>query len=188
MANGPDFSDLESAFNIPAGSTDLSNKKNIRQTETAIVRQTNELQRSVNELQEIDLIDDVDKSLEEQVARGKEYLRRKAIMMYESVEECVIMLKSELMPGAPASMWLAYSNLVRAANECHGKIEGIYNKLQDELQFTLPEGMADDDQSDGVTTDVDTLMELIEASVNKKKKIDVSDVLDVTPDVEIEDE
>ena len=131
MANGPDFSTLESAFNIPAGSTDLSKPANIRKTETAIVKRTDELVSNFQKMEELDIINDNNIDIAEQVARGKEYLRRRAIMMYESVTECLDMLRSELMPGAPASMWLAYSNLVRAANECHGKIEGIYNKLGD---------------------------------------------------------
>lgn len=180
------FEDLEEAFGIPKGSTKMTPAR-IRDVETAIVKKTTDIEAHVSSLEKIDIMGDHSLELKEKVARGKEYLRREAIEIYEMTRDAVNMLKAELMPGASASMWLAYSNLIRATNECHSKVENIYTKLDDELRLIEIPVEFQEQEDNTIVTDVDALMNVIQKAKAAKNNIDVADIIE-TVDINIDDD
>lgn len=180
------FNDIEDAFGLPTGSTKMT-KTRMKNIGTAIAKKTLDIEKEVNDLERIDIMKDGSLELREKVLRGKEYLRREAIETYEMTRDAVNMLKSELMPGAAASMWLAYSNLIKALNDCHSKIESIYHKLDEELGLVDIPDEYKEKNDNTVITDTDALMDLIEKSKINKNAIDVSDILN-TVDINIDEE
>lgn len=193
------FKDLEQELNLPTGSTPMTPSR-IRKVETEIARKTNEIKvyaenpekaglvlSEQHGYHEIDLAKDtVDMPLEERVARGKEFCRLEAIEMYNTCKDAAEMLKTELMPGAPSSMWMAYSNLMKTLLECKKEIGLVYDKLEEEYKFmAIPEEMKGED--DKVKVSVDKLMDLAKSALESNKKMSIGEVVDVSTSEIIDD-
>jgi hypothetical protein len=196
-----DFNDLEEALGIPSGSTDMKSKKSIKQVETAMTQTTNELVQDANALvtepksdigTDLDIANDANIEVVDQLARGKEYIRVKSIRMYESVHEMIEILREELMPGSPASMWMAYASLIKASNECLSKVGDIYQRIESDhgLALITEEQNTDAEEEGTVGVSVDEIMDFLEAETDgdpDAEKLDPNKAIEIVLPTEDKD-
>ena len=189
------MSDIAEALGIP--NVRMDNKKDVKMLANAIDQKTDEIiynfddevdestgevkrgrgrpKKDPNSLVIVSIKDDGALTPVEQAERGQEYLRREAVILFESTKKLLSELRGELMPGAPAAMWQAYTGLLRAANECHARLSSIYEKIQQKVEFDMPlQNELEQEQTSGpikMTGSLDDLMNLLEQS----KGLDVDD-------------
>lgn len=172
--------ELEKAFGIPQGTTQIASvKERVKTIETAMSARTAEIELKTAEV--LSIKEDGNLEVQVQVDRSKEYLRYQAVSMYESVSEMLVMIKSELMPGAQPAMWTAYSNLIRTALECHKRIGDVYRQLEESYGLNLPTSIEDAPIAENTKKEmtVENLMNLLEESVRLSKPLDHDKAIEV---------